>query len=280
MNKWWAVCGAVLLALATLPACTTPRHAGPRPAAQRFSTEDYLPGVQADTFLPAHRQRAPVVVLIPGGSWRTADRTGLRPLAASLAGHGMVAVAARYRAADDGARFPVPVADVVCAVSYAVARARRAGLAPGPVVVLGHSAGAHLAALAALAPARFRARCPYPAVSADGFIGLAGPYDIMALQEVIRPLFGAGAVDDPSAWRAGNPSTWVRSRPGLRVLLAHGTTDHDVPFTMTTSFGDELRAAGHRVTVQLVPSADHAAIYRVDVIAGPVIRWIAGLSGQ
>jgi acetyl esterase/lipase len=152
----------------------------PKPHYDRLvRTQEYLPGVSADVFLPVTaRDRAPVVILVPGGSWRTANRSGLAPLAETLAERGMTVVNATYRAADSGARFPEPVADIVCAIDFGVEQARLQHVAPGPVVVVGHSSGAQLAALAALEPARFRASCPDPQVDAHGFVGLAGPYNL------------------------------------------------------------------------------------------------------
>jgi acetyl esterase/lipase len=282
----WLAAAAAVVAVAVAVLATR----GGSPRLQHLAgTQDYLPGLAADVFLPDQAtassppvpggvpRRAPVVVLVPGGSWQTADPTGLRPLADRLAGAGMVAVTARYRAADDGVRFPVPVSDVVCAIDFAVHRARAAGLTPGPVVVLGHSAGAQLAALAALATSRFRAGCPYPAARVDALIGLAGPYDVMSMQGVARHLFGASAADDPRAWRSGNPTTWVRNRPDLPALLAHGADDTLVSPMYTKVFAQRLEAAGHRVRVEIVPGADHATIYQADVIAQRVITWIEAL---
>ena len=175
-------------------------------------TVQYLPGVSADVYLPAGTTRAPVVVLVPGGGWRTADRSGLTPLAAALAADGMVVVNATYRVGEDGARFPRPVQDVACAVDFAAQRARRAGISPQSVVVVGHSAGGQVAAVAALAADRFPAACPYAHVLPDGFVGLAGAYDLMAINDAAFQLFGATSAQQPELWRAGDPATWVDQR--------------------------------------------------------------------
>ena len=278
-RRWrWAVVAAVgVLVLGGWLAARKPQQISKIHWAR---TADYLPGVAADVYLPPSAPtHPPVVLLVPGGGWVTADRRGLSALADSLAGDGMVVVNATYRAAGAGARFPVPVQDIVCAIDFAAAQARVAGYQPGPVVVVGHSAGAQLAALAALATDHFRTNCPYPASSVDGLVGLAGPYDVMDFQSLALPLFGATAAADPTDWRDGNPMTWLAA-PGnrsLHVLLAHGTADDMVSSTATTNFGAALRAAGFPVTVTMVAGAGHGDIYRPAVIAQPIVTWIAGL---
>lgn len=277
MRRWVviAVVGAVVSATAVLWSLHSRTSV---PLRHRVSTEDYLPGLGADLFVPDQAHSAPLVVLVPGGGWENADRSGLRPLADRLASNGIVAVTATYRAASDHVRFPVPVADIECAVDYAAARARRAGITPSRVLLLGHSAGAHLAMLAALTGTRFQQSCPYPTVQVAGVIGLAGPYDILTFQSLARSLFDASAAEDPTAWRDGNPVTWVKQRPQLPVLLAHGADDDTVSSTATTSFATLLRAAGHPVQLEIVAGADHASIYRPNVIADRILTWIRTLS--
>jgi acetyl esterase/lipase len=45
------------------------------------ATENYRPGVPADIYLPDQSEPAATLVLLPGGAWQTADRSGLAPLA-------------------------------------------------------------------------------------------------------------------------------------------------------------------------------------------------------
>ena len=278
-RRWAAITAAVTLLVA---GCAADRPSTERVAAPPHlaGTQNYLPGIAADVYLPqSPAGRTPVVVLIPGGGWRTADRGGLGALAATLAGHGMVAVNATYRAADSGVRFPVPVNDVVCAIDFAADRARRAGIVPGPLVVLGHSAGAHLAALAALAGDRFRKDCPYPPAQVDGFVGLSGPYNIVLLSDAAYPLFGAGPAADPTAWNEGNPMTWLAQRTAhpLRALLVHGAADDLVAPSFSRTFAASLEAAGHPVELRIIAGARHNDTFKADVVAATVIAWIAAL---
>jgi acetyl esterase/lipase len=180
--------------------------------------------------------------------------------------------------AESGARFPQPVSDIVCAIDFAVHRAAQAGVTATFVAVLGHSSGAHLAALAALGGETFRpVASPYPPVAVDGLVGLAGPYDVLGLSGPAQPLFGATPAQDPDAWRLGNPLTWAGQgarRAGLHVLLAHGTADDLVSTTFTTQFAGVLQANGYDVSVDLIDGATHQSIYRAAVIGPDVSAWL------
>lgn len=273
----WAALAVVVVMVAALWLVARGQSAPP-PLQRLDSTRDYLPGVAADIFVPATPSPdAPVVVLVPGGSWHTADRTGLGPLADSLAAHGMFVVNATYRAADAGVRFPIPASDIVCAVDFAADQARRHGVIPDRIFLLGHSAGAELGALAALEPQRFRRDCPYPPATPDGFIGLAGTYDIDQWQSLAYPMLGAAEAKEPELWREANAMTWVKSRTGpnpLSVLLAHGFDDTDVPTGSSRLFAAALTAAGHPLHLTIVPGATHQSIYRPKVISATIVDWI------
>lgn len=252
---------------------------GPASATRHLrATVDYRPGLAARIYLPAGSPgAAPLAVLVPGGGWRTADETGLRPLADRLAGGGTVAVTITYRAADGGAHYPLPAEDVACGVSFAAQRARQAGFTPSSIVVIGHSAGAHLAALVALVPERFRDGCPYPAAAPTALVGISGPYELRRAADIALPFIGALPADAPAKWRAADPTTWVGQRRSLPVLLIHGTADTLVAPSFTRRFAEALRRAGHPVETHFVRGAGHGETYHADV-AGPLIEaWLAHL---
>lgn len=265
--------GVLLLlpVLATVVACGG-SSGGPAPT----RTVDYLPGLGADVFRPAQRlPGAPTVVLVPGGAWRSADRSGLRPLAARLAAGGVPAVAATYRVGTDDARFPVPVQDIACAAAFA---AHRLG---GPVVLLGHSSGAQLAAVTALTAAPPAARCRWPAARVTGLIGLAGPYDLRAVAEAAQPLVGAPPARAPRLWAAADPVRLAAGAPPyLRVLLLHGEQDTLVPPADSRLFARALTGAAVPTRLELVPGAGHDEVYRAGVAGPRVLRWLRQLSSS
>ena len=249
---------------------------GQQPTRPADRSVTYLPELAADVYRPKGpvEPQRPVVVLVPGGGWLTADPTGLRPLAARLAARGVPAVTITYRAAADGVRLPAAVADIRCAAAFAAQAIGRSG--ERPVVLAGHSSGAHLAAVAALAPRDPPPRCRYSAAKIVGLIGLAGPYDLSSFADAAEPLLGAPPAEDPAAWEAANPLLLGRNPPaGLRVLLVHGSTDPVVPALNTTLMAIVLRAAEADVTVATPPGADHDSVFSADVAAPLVLRWLS-----
>lgn len=270
-----AVLSAVAVGLAGCsPAADAP--AGPSRSPSAGPTRhDYRPGLPAFAHLPEGVSEAPVVVMIPGGGWQSADPTGLEPLAAALAARGVVAQPVVIRAAQDGVVYPAPVEDVLCALADGVATAKQAGIRPTRLVLLGHSSGAHLSALATLAPETFAPRCDDPLVQPDALVGLAGPYDIRNFSDAAAGLFAEDA--DQATWDAANPVLLAARRPQVPVLLLHGADDELVPVTFSQDFAAALRAGGHPTTLEVFPGVNHGEVYGADVAAQPVLSWLAGL---
>jgi acetyl esterase/lipase len=270
-----AAAGALLLVGACSAGGGSPE---PEPNGADTASHDYLPGLAAFPHVPAGVTSAPVVVLVPGGGWRSADPTGLEPLAQSLAEGGVFAMPVVIRAADDGVVHPTPVEDVLCALADGAATAKAAGLEPERLVLLGHSSGAHLSALAALTPDDHDPRCEDPVVTPDAVVGLAGPYDIREFEDAAAALFGDGT--DPAQWDAANPLLRAGLRPEVPFLLLHGDADDVVPPVFSTEFGTALRAGGHDTTVSVLPGEDHASIYSAQVASEPVLGWLDSLPEQ
>ena len=265
---------AVVTLCALLAACGP---AGGGVHGRTLAPHDYRPGLQAHPHLPARAGPAPVVVLVPGGGWVSADPSGLAGLAEHLAASGVVAVPVEIRAGRDGVLWPVPVEDVLCALADAVVTSREAGVEPTALVVLGHSSGAHLAALAALAPDEVHPGCADPLVVPDALVGLAGPYDIRRVPEAAVALLGVPPEEDPGRWAAADPLLLVDRRPDLPVLLVHGAADDVVPPAQSRQLDLALRTGGHATTLVVVPDADHADVYSADVVGDLVAEWVTAL---
>ena len=179
----------------------------------------------------------PLVVLIHGGFWRPGyDRTHIRPLATALRGEGRTVVSVEYR------REPgdpdASTADIRAALVTAAA------VAGSPVVVVGHSAGGHLALwAAAVAPA-------------PGLVGTVALAPVADLGAADRAALGDGAVRD---FLGGSPDRRpdldpVRlNTPDTPVLIVHGEWDAIVPAAQAYRY----RQAHPRTELDVVPGAGH-----------------------
>lgn len=255
----------------------SPSPVAPLPSAA-FTTTN---GLDATLYQPpgARGATVPLVVLVPGGGWVSADPSGLARLADVLARDGANVVTVTYRTSSEGVYFPDPPRDIACGVAVAVAEVTQRGTSPSEVTVAGHSAGAQLAALVALAPDEFAdPECPAPARAPDRLVGLAGPYDVTLADRQARNLFGPDLAD-PQDWTPGNPFARADLRGEMPVLLVHGTADAVVPVASTEQFATALEDGGHEVTVQYLDGVDHETVYSAEVV-GPVIAEWLGLDGS
>lgn len=186
-----------------------------------------------------------VAVLVHGGFWRAryaADT--IAPLAAALADRGVArAWNIEYpRVGMPGGGWPGTARAVGDAVAAAVEAA-----AGRPVVVIGHSAGGHLALWAAR---------EHPVA---GVVSLAGVCD---LEAAARAQLGNGAVFELLGADAG-PETFAAADPmhrlplGRPALLIHGDADENVPIGQSRSFLAAARAAGDMCELHELPGADH-----------------------
>lgn len=240
---------------------------------------DYLPGLPATMYLPEATGPADLVLLVPGGGWSSADPTGLIPLAEQLAGNGTTAVTMTYSTTDMGATYPTPVDDVACAVRWAAKTAADNDRPPSRVIVFGHSAGGHLAALVATSGDRFGGECPDPVVPIDGLIGVAGVYDVSWAGSFLTDFFGGSKEEVPENWQEGDPMWWLTSDSAdlddLSVLLVHGDADNTVPVSVTSTYADAMSEAGNEPQVEILPGETHLTVFEADVIGETIETWLA-----
>ncbi|MBL0924616.1 MAG: alpha/beta hydrolase [Sphingomonadaceae bacterium] len=99
-------------------------------------------------FWQAKSERAPLVIFVHGGGWKRGDKrnaTG-QYKASHYTGQGYAFASINYRLVPD-ATVEQQAADVAAAVAYLRSNAKRLGIDSGRIVLMGHSAGAHLVAL-------------------------------------------------------------------------------------------------------------------------------------
>jgi len=160
---------------------------------KEFRALSYGPGARerVDIYAPKGRERdLSAIVFFYGGGWEEGDRAMYRFVGTALASRGSVVAIPDYRVYPE-VRFPGFVEDGARAVRWVRDNVERFGGDPGRIVVAGHSAGAHIAAMLAIDGRWLRAE-GMDNRSLCGLVGLSGPYDFLPLHsEKLKVIFGA-----------------------------------------------------------------------------------------
>lgn len=209
-----------------------------------------LPRHRLDLHAPAGLPaEAPLLVFFYGGGWTAGARADYAFAARPLARLGCLVAVPDYRLWPEVA-WPGFVEDGALAVR-SLARDH-----PGRrLVLMGHSAGAFIAASLALDP-RWGVRH-----LGRGFVGLAGPYDFRA-EEASPPAIFARA---PRAM-AAPPEVDLRGAPPL--LLLHGSADRTVGPYHSRILAERATQAGVPVRHVVLPEVGHVGI--LAAVAAPV----------
>jgi acetyl esterase/lipase len=208
-------------------------------------------GLSLDVHRPASADgSAALVVFFYGGSWQNGSRARYAFAGRALAARGVVAVVPDYRLYP-AVRFPEFMHDAARAVAWAHANARALGADPARVHVMGHSAGAQIAALLATDPRYLAAEGLAPSDLA-GVIGISGPYDVRPEgYPDLEDLFGP-----PESWPQARPVNFVDAGDPPFLLL-HGGDDGTVWPIHSERMAATLREAGIPVRLHLYPGMGH-----------------------
>lgn len=242
--------------VAPLPAAAQPESTAASPAAgvRRIADLPYGPDPRQrmDVYLPASAEAAPVLVMVHGGAWMFGDKA-----AASVVGpkvehwvreRGFVLVSVGYRFVPQ-VDVSQQAQDVARALAAVQSQAPSWGGDPARVVLMGHSAGAHLVALLAASAPLARQEGVRPWL---GTVALdSAALDTAALMR--RPhlrfydrVFGA----DPAFWRRVSPTDQLA--PGTApLLLVCSTQRRDGSCAQARAFADRVAASGGRA--ELLP---------------------------
>lgn len=232
---------------------------------------------------------APVLVFVHGGGWVSGfKRFQGRPLIRRLARAGWVCVSVGYRLSPR-ATFPAQIVDVKTALRWVRDHIVDHGGDPERLVLHGNSAGAHLAALAALSPG-FTTWQPEHVDDTRGVLACVpcyGIYDLTHRQEQwthrgLRTLWELLVMKRKFV---GHEAVYAEASPWDHVtpdappfLVVQGSVDTLVPVTEARAFVAHFEAiAPGRCTYLEVPGAQHAfdvfASRRVEVVVEAIAQY-------
>jgi len=206
-----------------------------------------------------------VVVLLHGGFWKVEyDRRHTREMAGALAEAGCLVATPEYRRVRGGGGWPTTGDDVRLAVSRLPELLDGLSLLEGPdlpgptglPVVVGHSAGGHLAlwlATTGLAIERVVALAPVCDLREAIRLGLGGNATTAFL----------GGADSSMA----DPMVLFDERPSADIAIVHGDQDEDVPVSLSRGFV----AAHPGVHLQELPGVGHMDLVDPGSAAWPTV---------
>jgi acetyl esterase/lipase len=222
------------------------------------------PRQRLDVYLPQDRRVASTIVFFYGGGWVSGARWYYRLLGKALAKRGHVVIIPDYRLFPQ-VRFPDFNQDAALALSWANQNLLRLGGHPSRLFLMGHSAGAHIAATLALDPRYLASHSMVPGQIA-GVIGLAGPYTLNPLKwQGVREIFSPSA-DEPQAAR---PIKLVRAG-APPMLLLHGARDRLVGAHASVLMSEALLRAGSHASAEIYKGLGHTGILTSLM---PGLRW-------
>lgn len=252
------LCFLLSSSLASLTACS------PRVLAERLllrSHFEFTPDLpyaagarrRLDVYRPRDGRRgAPVVVFLYGGRWQQGSKDQYRLLGDAFTRRGVVAVVPDYRVYPQ-VRFPAWVEDGAAAVRWTRDNIARFGGDPARIFLVGHSAGAHTAALLAL-DRRYLAAAGVPNGTIRGAALLAGPVATTWTDPDVQALMGPRG-----GWPATYPLTYADGT-GPPMLLLHGLLDRVASPANSTRLAGRIRARGGCARAITYRGLDHIGI--------------------
>lgn len=291
---------SVLALLCTGCTLTAQTHAGTTAAPRMLSVAEFQAfssappdarfayGDHASQFgelrVPAGDGPHPVVVLIHGGCWKEpyARLRELGPLGETLKADGIATWNIEYRRLyEAGSGWPGTYLDVGRALDHLRRIADEHRLDLKRVVVVGHSAGGHLAMWAA-ARARLPASSPLHVAGplpVRGVINLAGTMDMAdnidnmqtgCGDAVVTGMLGGTPRDVPERYAQVSAISLVPL--GVPQLLIWGEHEKFVPLPLAQKYFDAATRAGDTARIIVVPGVGHFDLASPFTKAWPVLR--------
>jgi acetyl esterase/lipase len=219
------------------------------------------PKQQMDIYLPAGRDTVStkLMVLVHGGSWTRGDKSEFSPYISALMERmpGYAFANINYRLFDNGQHpFPAQENDLKAAVNHLMSKRAEYGFSKD-IVLLGASAGAHLALLQGYKNAGD--------VKPRAVISLFGPTDLKQLYNhpgypavpfLLAGIVGATPDQRPELYQASSPIHFVNSQSPPTLLL-HGGADKLVPVEQARLLEKKLKKAGVKHDLIIYPDAGH-----------------------
>lgn len=224
----------------------------------QFAAPDGIP-LTLDVYRPGQAGTYPGVVMVHGGAWRSGSPKDNPEFNRYLAAQGYTVIAVSYRLAPQHP-FPAQLEDVQTAIAFIQQHAAEYELDLNRMVIMGRSAGGHLAKLVAYQPNAypFKAVVSYygPIDLTKGYYDLPNP-DPINVRAVLEAFLGGTPDAVPAQYQQASPASLLR-RNLPPTLLIYGGRDHIMKATFGRQLADQLRSLGNTAVYIEIPWAEHA----------------------
>lgn len=243
-----------------------------------------------DIYAPLSARAAPVMVMIHGGGWAKGDKGSAAvgaDKAAFFVAEGWVHVSINYRLSP-AVVHPAHVEDVAAALAWVHGHIGEHGGDPERIFVMGHSAGAHLAALVATDSSRLAAH-GHELSMLSGVILLDGAgYDIAATMTepsgsmMLERMYSRAFGDSEAGWRDASPSEHVAPGKGIPPFLVIHAGQRQLSAERSRELARALVTAGSEAVVFHAVDDNHGSVNREigeagDDVTGQIREWLAQL---
>lgn len=210
-----------------------------------------------DVYIPPGVRNAPVLIMVHGGAWMVGDKANTGVMENKLRHwltRGWIVVSVNYRMLPDAMAYE-QAEDVAEAVQWAQGYAEDWGGDPGKIILMGHSAGAHLVALVS-------SKAEMVGQPWAGTVVLdSAAMQVSATMAGRHPRFYDQAFgSDPAYWAKASPmDQWTPK--AVPMMLVCSTKRPDDPCDDARRFQAKARAGGRDMPV-LPQDLTHADINR------------------
>ncbi|MCF7885433.1 MAG: alpha/beta hydrolase [Candidatus Marinimicrobia bacterium] len=193
----------------------------------------------------------PAIVIVHGGGWRAGSKSVdvYQKMMVEYAQKGYVTINVNYRLIDE-APFPACIEDVKCAVRWLRSHAEKYKVDPNRIGGYGHSAGAHLALMLAMAPdsANLEGDGGWDKYSSRVNVAVAAspPTELGRDVPMAKPIW----------WPIGYISA---DHPPM--FLIQGSDDKIVKAKLTDDFVEKMKSAGANIKYLKIDGAGHGVAY-------------------
>jgi len=211
-----------------------------------------------DYYQPKSNTKLPLMIYIHGGGWTHGNKEAEYDKFKVFLANGYAVANIEYRLANQAAA-PAAIVDVNMAINYLIKNAKDLNFDKSKVVVMGGSAGAHLALLAGLQSQNKIYKSKKFKVAA--IISKYGPTDLLTWKPATAPgsasaTWLANRKNDTVFVKTLSPVNYV-SNNKIPVLFIHGDQDKTVPVEQSMTLFELLKKQGSPTEIYIVKGGKH-----------------------